>query len=177
MTNPLTSLFITSPFGKRAPVNASNFTTGTNHAGVDLRAAVGTSAYAIAGGTVTEVGTNHGAWGNYVKVKMQDGYTAFYAHLSKIEVAKGATVAAGQEIAKTGATGNVKGAHLHFGVYNPSGAAVDPLKYVAGLGANAAQVIKSLDFSQPLSGDMSAAAAVALIGAALVALGGMLENA
>lgn len=175
MANPLASLFVTSPFGSRKPIKTtSGRITSNYHDGVDLRAAVGTPVYAVKDGWVVEAGTSP-IWGKYEVIKGDDGYTTRYAHLSSATAAKGARITAGTKIGLSGETGSVDGAHLHFGVYDPSGKAVDPLAYVAGLGANAAQVIKTLDFSQPITGDMSAAAAIGLIGAALVALGGMLD--
>ena len=51
-------------------------------------------------------------------------YTA-YAHLSRIDVAAGATVRAGETIGRVGATGRVTGAHLHWGA-RVGGARVNP---------------------------------------------------
>ena len=43
-----------------------------------------------------------------------DDVETLYAHCKTIYVKEGDSIAQGQEIGKTGATGNVTGPHLHF---------------------------------------------------------------
>lgn len=131
MANPLKDLFVTSPFGKRDPVAGSNFTTGSNHSGVDLRAATGTPVYAAAAGTVEETGSGNRTWGTYVLIRSDlDKSLQRYAHLSGLSVSKGSKVKAGQQIGQAGSTGNVTGAHLHFGIMDQAGQNVDPMKWL-----------------------------------------------
>lgn len=120
---PLSSVYITSPFGGRY-INS----VYSNHYGLDLRAAVGTTVYAADGGKVIYAGTN-GNYGKLVKIQHDNGDVTYYAHLSKIEVSVGDRVYKGQEIAKSGATGRVTGPHLHFEI-RKNGKAVDPAKYL-----------------------------------------------
>lgn len=175
MANPLASLFVTSPFGSRKPIKTtSGRMTSNYHNGVDLRAAVGTPVYAVKDGWVVEAGTSP-IWGKYEVIKGDDGYTTRYAHLSSATAAKGARITAGTKIGLSGETGSVDGAHLHFGVYDPSGAAVDPLKYVNGIVAQTIPNVTGLNFNQPISSDMSAAAAIGLLGAALITMAGLLD--
>lgn len=118
---PLKSVTVTSPFGPRVVGGQVQ-----NHNGVDLRAAVGTPVYAVADGTVTW-GANDRS-GNYILLTAGD-LTFGYAHLSRMDVAQGASVTKGQQIGLTGNTGNTRGAHLHFTV-RVKGEPVDPEKYV-----------------------------------------------
>ena len=84
------------------------------HTGLDFRVKSGTSVVAAANGTVIASGWG-GAYGYRIEIDHGNGYITAYNHLSKIEVTKG-KVAAGQEIGKSGSTGNTTGPHLHFEV-------------------------------------------------------------
>jgi murein DD-endopeptidase MepM/ murein hydrolase activator NlpD len=48
-----------------------------------------------------------------------NGYRSIYAHLSKVVVAKGDAVEAGQLIGYEGQTGRASGCHLHYGLFSP----------------------------------------------------------
>lgn len=84
------------------------------HTGLDFRVKSGTSVVAAANGTVIASGWG-GAYGYRIEIDHGNGYVTAYNHLSKIEVTEG-KVAAGQEIGKSGSTGNTTGPHLHFEV-------------------------------------------------------------
>jgi len=60
------------------------------------------------------VAGSQGGFGNVVMVKHANGHTTVYAHLSKIHVRKGQSVAQGQTVGLVGATGWATGPHLHF---------------------------------------------------------------
>jgi murein DD-endopeptidase MepM/ murein hydrolase activator NlpD len=78
---------------------------------IDLPVGTGTTAYAIAAGSVIYVG---GGCGLGIGVNGDDGGYYQYCHLSQRNVASGARVNAGTVIGLTGATGNVTGPHLHI---------------------------------------------------------------
>jgi len=61
-----------------------------------------------------------------VMVKHANGHTTVYAHLSRINVKKGQSVAQGQTLGLVGATGWATGPHLHF-EFRVNGAHKDPL--------------------------------------------------
>ncbi|MGW7402343.1 M23 family metallopeptidase [Streptomyces sp. NPDC054833] len=105
------------------------------HTGVDFVVPTGTSLKAVAAGTVVSAGWG-GAYGNQVVIKLDDGYYAQYAHLSQISVSAGQSVAAGQQIGLSGATGNVTGPHLHFEIRTTPdyGSDVDPVAYLRSHG-------------------------------------------
>ncbi len=110
------------------------------HTGLDFRAAYGTPIHAVLPGVVLYAG-NSGDWaGNHVAVQHADGHTTMYAHMSRMAVASGATVQAGQVIGYVGETGRAFGAHLHFELY-PAGVkygdvykAVDPSPWLQSIG-------------------------------------------
>lgn len=83
------------------------------HKGVDIAAPKGTLVFAIAGGSVTEVGFDE-TLGNFVKIEHENGYASLYAHLGDVEVEENATVDMGALIGKVGASGKATGANLHF---------------------------------------------------------------
>lgn len=101
----------TQAFGAN-PANYAQFGL-PGHEGVDIRAYAGTSVYAVAEGTVITRGWDPDGYGNYIVLDHGDWLT-YYAHLSSFSVAFGAQVVAGQEIGKSGNTGNSFGAHLHL---------------------------------------------------------------
>lgn len=104
------------PFGPR----------GTRfHAGIDLLASRGTPVAAAAPGRVAFAGFARGGWGKLVVVVHRDGVQTLYAHLSTIDVRRGASVRTGEQLGRVGATGDATGPHLHFEV-RVRGAAVDP---------------------------------------------------
>ena len=120
---PLKSVAITSSYGSRYLNGAYDY-----HLGVDLRASSGTSVYAADGGKVTSAGYM-GSYGYLVKIQHDNGDYTYYAHLSNISVSVGNRVYKGQLIAKSGATGNVTGPHLHFEI-RKNGSTVNPVNYL-----------------------------------------------
>ena len=84
------------------------------HTGLDFRVKSGTPVVAAANGTVIASGWG-GAYGYRIEVDHGNGYVTAYNHLSRIEITDG-KVAAGQEIGKSGSSGNTTGPHLHFEV-------------------------------------------------------------
>ncbi len=95
------------------------------HAGIDLIAPTGASVQAAAPGRVAFAGFARGGWGKLVVVVHRDGVRTLYAHLSAIDVHRGAAVETGERLGLVGATGDANGPHLHFEV-RLRGAAVDP---------------------------------------------------
>ncbi|MEU3784696.1 M23 family metallopeptidase [Streptomyces sp900129855] len=101
------------------------------HTGQDFAVDSGTPVYAVGAGTVRATTCGDG-FGNQVLIRHGDGYFTQYAHLSRIDVRRGARVTAGQRIGLSGASGNVTGPHLHFEVrITPYiGSAVPPLPWL-----------------------------------------------
>ncbi len=83
------------------------------HLGVDYAAPTGTPVRNVGQGIVDVAGTQSG-FGNVVMVKHPNGHTTVYAHLSRINVRRGQSVAQGQTLGLVGATGWATGPHLHF---------------------------------------------------------------
>ena len=98
------------------------------HAGIDIPCSTGTTIIAAASGTVVDAGYNSYN-GNYLKISHGNGLETMYLHCSKLLVSSGARVSQGQTIAKSGATGMVSGAHLHF-VVKKNGNYVNPQNYL-----------------------------------------------
>lgn len=87
-----------------------------NHSGIDIACPTGTTVHAAYAGTVKKAGWGvvAGRSGYGVVVRNPDGESQYYGHLSRIQVKRGQKVKQGQQIALSGATGNVTGPHLHF---------------------------------------------------------------
>jgi len=78
-------------------------------------------------GMKNEIGsTGNRSYGNFIKIKHDDGYYTLYAHLESVYVRNGERVSRGQKIGFMGNTGNAYGVHLHFEVRNPQDIRIDP---------------------------------------------------
>jgi murein DD-endopeptidase MepM/ murein hydrolase activator NlpD len=105
---------------------------GRLHAGIDLAGGTGSPIRAAAAGTVVSAGWE-GGYGKAVRIKHADGTVTMYAHNSALLVGRGEKVAAGQQIAREGSTGNSTGPHLHFEV-RVGGSPVNPAKWLRDRG-------------------------------------------
>ncbi|KQX09201.1 peptidase [Streptomyces sp. Root431] len=112
------------------------------HSGQDFAVPTGTPVKAAGTGTVVKAGPNGGgdgpAYGNAIVVKHANGTYSQYAHLSKIKVNVGQKVAAGQQIALSGNTGNSSGPHLHFEIRTTPnyGSSVNPAAFLRSHGVS-----------------------------------------
>lgn len=130
---------ITSPFGPRRMPGwlSRRGLVARHHSGLDIRARLGWPVIAFKGGVVSHAGP-HGLSGIVAEIKQDDGMTARYAHLEKTLVKKGQRVETGTAVGLVGCTGRTTGSHLHFGLQNRQGKAIDPLPHLR----SAAQVLR-----------------------------------
>ncbi len=77
-------------------------------------------------------GFENGSYGNYVKIKHNNGYYTLYAHMAynSVKVKEGQNVTKGQVLGYMGNTGMSYGGHLHFEVRNTSDIRIDPTSYL-----------------------------------------------
>jgi murein DD-endopeptidase MepM/ murein hydrolase activator NlpD len=90
------------------------FGAGGKNDGINIKVPEGTSVKAAADGDVMYAGNELKGFGHLLLLKHSDGWMTAYAHNSELLVKKGAFVKQGQAIAKSGKTGDVKEAQLHF---------------------------------------------------------------
>ncbi|WP_108248958.1 M23 family metallopeptidase [Planctomonas deserti] len=106
------------------------------HAGEDMinGGTCGAPLYAAAAGTVTYSGVK-GSYGNFILIDHGNGISTAYGHIMPggLLVGNGASVAAGQNIARAGTTGGSTGCHLHFET-RINGATVDPVTFMRARG-------------------------------------------
>jgi murein DD-endopeptidase MepM/ murein hydrolase activator NlpD len=114
LRTPIDGAKLTSAFGMR---NHPIMGYSLMHKGVDFGAPTGTPIQAAGNGVVDEAGPK-GAYGNYVRIRHNDGFSTAYAHMSRFAqgIRAGKRVSQGQIIGYVGATGRVTGAHLHYEV-------------------------------------------------------------
>lgn len=98
---------ITSAFGLRDTGNRM-------HKGVDIALNHGDSVCAAFDGKVARVGYERNGYGYFIIIEHTDCVESRYAHLQRPLVKPGDEIAAGQEIALGGTSGNSTGPHLHF---------------------------------------------------------------
>lgn len=99
-----------------------------SHAGLDLAVPLGSEVRATGGGKVIATGTDS-SYGLYVRIDHGQQTESMYGHLSRVIIAQGDDVRAGQLIALTGNTGRSTAPHLHFEIRR-AGRSVDPLTLV-----------------------------------------------
>ncbi|MET9951886.1 M23 family metallopeptidase [Streptomyces sp. NPDC006339] len=128
-TAPVSSYVFTGSYGQRG-----SWSKGY-HTGQDFAVPSGTTVRAVGPGRVVRTGYS-GSYGYEVVIRHPDGRYSQYAHLSRIDVSVGQSVAAGRRIALSGATGRVTGPHLHFEVRTTPyfGSDVPPLAYLRAHG-------------------------------------------
>lgn len=124
------SYIITSRYGMRTLKGVTKM-----HNGIDLVATnngkVGQTDYIMAhtGGTVAGVGYDPSA-GNYINIQVASNVIMVYYHMkNKSTLKKGAVVKRGDVIGYMGKTGNVTGAHLHWGI-KENGKWINPEPYL-----------------------------------------------
>jgi murein DD-endopeptidase MepM/ murein hydrolase activator NlpD len=115
---------LSARYGQRGGIWSSGW-----HTGLDFRVKSGTSIVAAANGTIIDAGWA-GAYGYRIEIDHGNGTITTYNHLSKITKSSG-KIAAGQEIGKSGSTGNTTGPHLHFEV-TQDGEFTNPSKWLWG---------------------------------------------
>lgn len=105
---------------------------GHRHRGIDLQARTGGPVLAAAAGTVRHAGPSpagYSGYGTMVLIDHGDGVSTMYAHLSRIVVRRGQTVAPGDQVGAVGSTGQVTAPHLHFEVRR-GGTPFDPRRWL-----------------------------------------------
>ena len=128
----------TSAIGNNAfcPVGASisqGFHGG--HDGIDLAAGLGTPIYATGPGVVTASGPAQG-YGQWIRIKHDDGSMTEYGHMQRRDVQVGQRVNGGQQIALVGSEGQSSGPHLHLRTYARAGdgRGINPTSYLNARG-------------------------------------------
>jgi murein DD-endopeptidase MepM/ murein hydrolase activator NlpD len=98
---------------------------GGGHDGIDFALATGDMVRAAAGGTVLVADDDAKRFGRLVVIDHGNGWQSAYGHLSRITVAKGETVTAGERIGLGGQAGDAERPELHFEIRH-GGEPVDP---------------------------------------------------
>ncbi|WP_168990395.1 M23 family metallopeptidase [Aureimonas flava] len=98
------------------------------HTGIDFAGAPGTPVRATGEGRVISAG-DQGGYGLAVEVDHGNGVTTRFAHMSRIDVRVGQSVAPGTRLGLIGTTGRSTGPHLHYEV-RVNGEAVNPQRYI-----------------------------------------------
>jgi murein DD-endopeptidase MepM/ murein hydrolase activator NlpD len=98
---------------------------GGGHDGIDFAVTTGDMVRAAAGGTVLVADEDAERFGRLVVIDHGNGWQSAYGHLSRITVARGETVTAGERIGLGGQSGDAERPELHFEIRH-GGEPVDP---------------------------------------------------
>lgn len=110
---PLKGYAVNSAFGLRRLAGEA---AARQHKGVDIAAPRGTSVFVASEGEVARTGYDAAGYGRFIEVRHPNGMSTLYAHLSRIDVARGDRLGSGERIGLVGSTGRSTGPHLHFEV-------------------------------------------------------------
>lgn len=116
--------------GMRWPVRGrvvANYGKGSD--GIDISVPEGTPIKAAENGVVIYSGDGLKEFGNTVLVRHDNGLVTVYGNASKLNVQRGQKVKRGEELGRSGMTGNATSPKLHFEVRKNS-TPVDPSKYL-----------------------------------------------
>nr|WP_110749394.1 peptidoglycan DD-metalloendopeptidase family protein [Phyllobacterium leguminum] len=102
---------------------------GAVNDGIDIMVPEGTPVKAAENGVVIYAGDGLKEFGNTVLVRHENGLVTVYGHNSQITVQRGQKVRRGDEVARSGMSGNAKSPKLHFEVRKNS-TPVNPAKYL-----------------------------------------------
>lgn len=102
---------------------------GVANDGIDIMVPEGTPVKAAENGVVIYAGDGLKEFGQTVLIRHDNGLVTVYGHNSQITVQRGQKVRRGEEIAKSGMSGNAKAPKLHFEVRKNS-SPVNPSKYL-----------------------------------------------
>jgi murein DD-endopeptidase MepM/ murein hydrolase activator NlpD len=132
---PTTPYSFSTDFGVAGSYWASGY-----HTGVDLSAGYGQPVLAPASGVVTSAGWD-GAYGNQVRIRVENGDEIWLNHMSALDVTSGESVVKGQQVGRVGATGNVSSptayhVHLEYRLASDLDTGVDPVPYFAEHGVD-----------------------------------------
>lgn len=147
---------ISFAYGDRDAQGGSWDSTGGVHKGTDFNVKEGTSVIATKDGIVSDK-TLSADYGQAVVIDHEGGYSTVYAHLKSKSVAAGTRVFQGQEIGKSGKSGNASGPHLHYEVWKGNNNPVDPASLVGASlpilgGSGTISSSMSINTGNPLAG-------------------------
>ena len=114
---------VTQKFGEK-------ITDPAGHKGIDYALYHGTPVLAAQDGKVIRTAHLGTGYGKHIVLEHEDGLQTVYAHLSAVSVSLGQNVREGQEIGRSGNTGNSTGPHLHFEVRRQD-VPIDPEKLLS----------------------------------------------
>ena len=163
LASPMEFSRVTSGFAMRMHPILNSW---KQHKGVDYGAPAGTAIRAVGDGTVDFAGWQNG-YGNVVEIRHSAQRSTLYAHMSRIDVKRGAHVEQGQRVGAVGSTGWATGPHLHFEV-KVGGVQQDPMimaKTSESVALSAAQKPQFARLATSLKGQLEVADTVARSGA------------
>ena len=99
--------------------------TAIRQHGIGIAVPLGTAVRAVAAGAVQHAGP-FGTYGPTILLEHGAGYYTLYLYLSRIDVAVGDYVVAGQTVGLSGGAGSDEGPHIEFQIRGQGGIALDP---------------------------------------------------
>lgn len=99
------------------------------HAGIDLRAPLGSKIFPVANGTVKSISISRYGYGRSLVLEHEDGMESLYAHMGKVYVVEGDKVITTTALGEVGMTGRTTGPHLHLEI-RKDGKTINPLTFL-----------------------------------------------